>query len=85
MEEKSKVEKVMVAFYQSPLSVPLEEVEAVLTDDPLLHHAIKEYSKELAKDNIETFKIDRNMIITEEGYKIAFRESDMEAFRKENE
>lgn len=85
MEEKSKVEKVMVAFYQSPLSVPLAEVEAVLVDDPLLHHAIKEYSKELAKEDIETFKIDRNMIVTENGYKIAFRESDMENFRKENE
>lgn len=83
MKEKDSIEKVMVAFYQSPLSVPLEEVEAVLVDDPLLHHAIKEYSKELEKDNIETFKIDRNMIVTEDGYKIAFRESDMENFRKE--
>lgn len=82
MGEKN-IEKVMVSFYHSPLSVPLEEVEAVLVDDPLLHHAIKEYSKELEKDNIETFKIDRNMIVTEEGYKIAFREGDMEQLRKE--
>ena len=83
MKEEKELEKVSVVFYSAPLSVPLEEVEAVLEDDPLLHFAIKKYSKELAKEDIETFKVDRNMIVTEDGYKIAFRESDMENFRKE--
>jgi len=72
--DKKELEKVNVIFYGAPLDIPLAEVEAGLIDDELLHFAIKSYSKELALSDIETFKIDRNMIVTEEGYKLAYRE-----------
>lgn len=74
MKNKKELEQVSVVFYGAPLDIPLAEIEAGLIDDEVLHFAIKSYSKELALLNIETFKIDRNMIVTEEGYKLAYRE-----------
>lgn len=72
--EKKELEKISVIFYGAPLSIPLQEIEAGLIDDEVLNFAIKSYSEELALSNIETFKIDRNMIVTEDGYKLAYRE-----------
>lgn len=71
MEQK----QIKVLFFTIPLNVSLSEVSQTLFDDPLLSTAIQEYSKELWQTKqIETFKLDRNMIITEDGYKIALKE-----------
>ena len=67
-------EQVTVVFYTTPLSEKLEDMQVALLDDPVLHEAIKWYSKELEKENIETFMTDKNMIVTEDGYKFALRE-----------
>ena len=70
------MKQINVLFYHVPLSTPLSEVEKALDDDPILNSAIQHYSKELwDKEKIETFKLDRNMIVTENGYKLAFIES----------
>lgn len=66
--------QVNVIFYSTPLSEKLEDMKAALLEDLVLHEAIKWYSQELAKEDIETFMIDKNMIVTENGYKFALRE-----------
>ena len=65
---------VKVVFYSVPLSVDINVIEEALLDDPILHEAVKIYSEELRMQNIETFKIIKNMIVTETGYKIAIRQ-----------
>lgn len=67
------MEKV-VLFYKAPLSNKYEDVEKAMIDDPILNNEIKYRSKELAKENIETFKIEKNVIVTEKGYYIALYE-----------
>ena len=60
-----------VVIYSVGLENPIEEVEEVLLDAEVLCKAIEDYSKYLRTQGIETFKRDRNMIVTETGYKIA--------------
>ena len=67
------MEKV-VLFYKAPLSNKYEDVEKALIDDPILNNEIKLRSQQLAKENIETFKIDKNILVTEKGYYIAIYE-----------
>lgn len=67
--------QIKVLFFTIPLSIPLTHISSTLFDDPILSTAIQAYSKELwDTDKIETFKLDRNMIITEDGYKVALTE-----------
>lgn len=74
--------QVNVIFYSTPLSEKLENMKSALLEDPVLHEAIKWYSNELDKENIETFMIDRNMIVTEDGYKFALREDTVKELSK---
>ncbi len=64
-----------VAIYSVPLEAikkeRLQELRDMLLDDKSLNKVITEYSVELAKEDIETWEIDRNLIITEAGYKMA--------------
>ena len=43
----------------------------IIVDDKILNEVIINYSKELEAQGIETFSIDRNIIATENGYKLA--------------
>ena len=71
--------QIKVLFFSIPLNVPLAHISPTLFDDPILATAIQAYSKELWQtDQIETFKLDRNMIITEDGYKVALTEEQVE-------
>lgn len=74
--------QVNVIFYSTPLTEKLEDMKAALLDDPILHEAIKWYSNELKKEDIETFMIDKNMIVTESGYKFALREETVKELEK---
>ena len=65
MEEKK------INFYQIPLKIELEEVMKGRIEDSLLHRAAKEYSEELAAQNIETWVTEGNILITEGGYIVA--------------
>lgn len=68
---ESNLEQKLILFFTVPLKEPIANIESVLVDDKILHEAIKTYSKQLEQDKIETFKLDRNMIVTEDGYKLA--------------
>jgi hypothetical protein len=64
-----------VLFYTLPLSISYEEIQKHLTDHPALDEAIKYYvDRLLLEKQIETFKIDRNLAITEVGYMLAIPE-----------
>ena len=68
MEEGDK----LVVFYSRDLGLPYDKIKFALDDDKDLHLAIVEYSKFLLKErNIETFQTEKNIIVTEEGYKVA--------------
>ena len=45
-----------------------------LIDDEILHEAIIRYREDLKKENIETWITIKNMIVTEDGYKVALDE-----------
>lgn len=60
-----------IGFYTIPLKHPIEEVRKGLSDDELLHDAIVYYVDQLAEKDIETWLIEKNMAVTEDGYKIA--------------
>ena len=69
-----------VLFFTVPLSVKVTEMEKILDSDPILSQAIIEYSYYIKDQGIETFKTDRNMIITETGYRLALHEKDVEQY-----
>ena len=63
-----------IIFYDVDFSVKLEEMQEFLVDDEKLIKAILWYKDKLEKENIETWLVDRNMIVTEQGYKLAVTE-----------
>ena len=67
-------EEIKVIFYTIPLKIKMEELESVLIDDEILHEAIIRYREDLKKENIETWITIKNMIVTEDGYKVALDE-----------
>ena len=67
-------EEIKVIFYTIPLKIKMEELESVLIDDEILHEAIICYREDLKKENIETWITNKNMIVTEDGYKVALDE-----------
>ena len=67
-------EEIKVIFYTIPLKIKMEELESVLIDDEILHEAIIRYREDLKKENIETWLTNKNMIVTEDGYKVALDE-----------
>jgi hypothetical protein len=60
-----------------PLSVSKEESFKICQKNKILIDNIIKYSKELKEQNIETFDIIDNIIITEKGYFGAFFEEDL--------
>jgi hypothetical protein len=65
-----------IGFYKISLDKKLDEVRKGLLNDPLLHDAILYHSDQLAENDIETWLVEKNMIVTEEGYKVAMYEED---------
>ena len=63
-----------IIFYDVDFSVKLEEMQEFLVDDEKLIKAILWYKDKLEKENIETWLVDKNMIVTEQGYKLAVTE-----------
>jgi len=73
------MKQIKVLFFTVPLNVPILEINKTLFEDDILSDAIQKYSKELwDTKQIETFHLDRNMIVTEDGYKIALTEDQLE-------
>lgn len=62
---------VEVELYKIPLSNKIEDIRAGLINDPRLEQVVRDYAEELAKQDIETWLYDRNMIVTEKGYIVA--------------
>ena len=68
-----------IEIYSIPLSAPKEkiaELRELLIDDKNLNMVIKEYSLKLKVDNVETWEVDKNLIIAETGYKVALYVND---------
>ena len=63
-----------IIFYNIDFNVKIEEMQEFLSDDKNLNKAILWYKEKLEKDNIETWLVDKNMIVTEQGYKLAVTE-----------
>ena len=75
-------EEIKVIFYTIPLKIKMEELESVLIDDEILHEAIIRYREDLKKENIETWITNKNMIVTEDGYKVALDEESANILEK---
>jgi hypothetical protein len=68
-------EKIKVLFYILPINHPYDEAKKFLLKEDYLNAVIIQYSDALWKEkNIETFKIEYNLAITEAGYVFAFPE-----------
>ena len=65
-----------VIIFALPINTPKDDIIYVTNSDEVLHREIKIYSNELKAKDIETFKIEKNYIITEEGYKVALYEDE---------
>lgn len=57
-----------ISFFEIALSAPYNELQHLIVDDKILTEKMLQFSNKLKEDNIETFKIDKNMIVTERGY-----------------
>lgn len=66
-----------VVITSLPLSVNKNEVFTMAKKDKILSESIISFSKILARDGIETFHRDQNIIVTEKAYYMAFFESDL--------
>ena len=75
-------EEIKVIFYTIPLKIKMEELESILIDDEILHEAIIRYREDLKKENIETWITNKNMIVTEDGYKVALDEESANILEK---
>lgn len=64
------------------LSEKKEDVFSALKNDIVLINAINEYKNELKKNNIEIFQQESNILITEDGYYIAFYVKDIKSIKK---
>lgn len=68
-----------VVFYSTELSVPYDEVkQEILIKDEFLNKAITHYAAELAKEGIEVWSIEDNIIVTESGYKFCIYKDTVE-------
>ena len=54
-----------------PLTTSFDEVKKMTIEEDTLNKAIQDYSSKLAEQDIETWVIEHNMIVTEKGYYIA--------------
>lgn len=71
------MQEIIVQIISIPLSTEketLDKLKDYVEGDENLNKLILEYKDELAKKDIETWVVDRNMITTEDGYKIALYE-----------
>lgn len=64
------------------LDIPTKDAYLMVKDNHELSKAISEYGKELEGKNIEIFKKEKNMLITEDGYYFAFFQSDVRLVSK---
>ena len=67
-----------IVICQLPLSVKPEIAFKGTAADSHLVRAIVDYRKDLEKQNIEVFKRVNNVIVTEQGYYIAFYQKDLD-------
>ena len=68
-----------ISFFEISLSTPYEALKNLILDDKILTEKMLEFSNKLKKDNIETFKIDKNMIVTEKGYNFCIYSDDIDS------
>jgi len=78
-------EKIIVAFFKVPLQVKYEALADVLDDNPLIADALSYYLADLPRE-VEVWKIEKNIAVTELGYFIAMEQTpDVERLIEENQ
>ena len=76
---EGKQEQIKVIFYNVALTYNIEELRETLVDDPLLTKAILWYKEKLESEGVEVWLQEKNMLVTESGYKVAWTEDQIEA------
>lgn len=71
-------ETVDIIFYVISYDVKQETIKPMILDDVLLEAIAQDYAEEYMREGKEIFKIDRNILYTEEGYIILLRKDDVE-------
>ena len=61
-------------IYTVKLSLPEETLEDMFNDDIVLEMAANKLKSDLEKEGVEVWKMDRNILVTEEGYKVIMYE-----------
>lgn len=74
-----------VLIYHFPLSVSFNTLLTGVSKDKLLNQAIDELVDELEIDDIEVFRRDYNLLVTEKGYRMSVYEEDVLKYQKEQE
>jgi hypothetical protein len=73
------MENIVITF--CPLETDKDEVFKTAQEDKILIDAIKNFSRELSNNGIETFTQKHNIIVTEKGYYFAFYKKDLKLSR----
>ena len=80
-----KEERIVVAFFKVPLRVKYEALADAIDDNPLVADALGQYLSDFPKE-IEIWKMEKNIAVTELGYIIAMEQTpQIEELIKENE
>lgn len=61
-------------IYTVKLSLPEDKLEDMFNGDIVLEMAANKLKSDLEKEGIEVWKVDRNILVTEEGYKVIMYE-----------
>ena len=77
-------ETVDIIFYVISYSIKKEIIEPMILDDILLEAIAIEYAEEYTKEGKEVFKVDRNVLYTEEGYIILLRKEDVDKWTEQH-
>ena len=61
----------IVSFFRVRLEIPYEQLDDIRDNDERLNWAISEYADELEEEGVEIWRIEDNIVVTEDGYYIA--------------
>lgn len=60
--------EILLTLKTIPLSVNFQTMRALMDSDPFLNNFAEQHSRELALQDIETFYLEKNLLVTEKGY-----------------
>lgn len=78
-DQSENKDQVKVIFYNVALTYNIEELRETLVESELLTRAISWYREKLESEGVEVWLQEKNMLVTESGYKVAWPEREIEA------